>query len=269
VSIPAGGSRVAGCRHDTAAWLEKRNRQREEANMRRLIGSVLAVLIFLPSPPAPAAGLMSTLGINFLRNIKETQDDFAKAGIREMDFQKDMALESAVKQLTEQMVKTLEPDLQDDSLIFRTLASFELPRPQCLYYENAIEAREDIALVAVCFYGKEERQVLVMPYFRKGKTDVATLRQYLTGEYGQPNKPAKDEVDAAATSKWLWVKRPWFHAGLIPKKYVFLLDAAQWSPKLPGISALIAYVDAWKLYDLKTDIQDEQKAAKAGARKGL
>ena len=118
--------------------------------------------------------------------------------------------------------------------------------------------------------------MLIIPFFREGKIDEATLFRYLKEEYGDVDQTPGGEIGSGRQPKFIWIKRPWFHGGVIPKKYVFLIDAAKWTPRLPGISAFIVYLDAWKYDDARKDIESDRAAAKAAAeqakkdlRKGL
>lgn len=106
--------------------------------------------------------------------------------------------------------------------------------------------------------------MLIIPFFREGKIDGATLRTYLHEEYGT-EKRARATSDLAIVR--LWTERPWFHGGLLTRKYVFLFDMFQSEDKLPGISAFIAYLDAWNFADLREDTESEQAAKKAAAEK--
>ena len=90
-----------------------------------------------------------------------------------------------LREMVTGMVKTLGDGLSGDSVWFRTMDFDSLPPPRCLWYENALEQRDDIALLALCFYGKE-RLVLLMPFFRADRIEAATLHRYLEEEYGEP-----------------------------------------------------------------------------------
>jgi hypothetical protein len=195
--------------------------------------------------PVRAAGIGSTLGVFFSWDIERTKAEFAKAGIAEASY-----VTQKIKDMAGGMVKTMAGGLKGDSVLFRTMDIADLPPPQCLYYENALEKRDDIALLALCFYGKE-RLVLLMPFFRTGKIDAATLRRYLKEEYGEPTEKEDD----------VWVERPWYHAGMIPRRYVLLFDLKD----ALNYAATVAYVDAWMLKDVRNDLADDEAAAKKAA----
>jgi hypothetical protein len=211
---------------------------------------------FIVTPPVKSAGIGYTLGIFYGWDIEETKTEFAKAGIPAATY-----VNPKIKEMAAGLVKTLGEGLSSDSVLFRTMKFADLPPPQCLYYENALEKRDDIALLALCFYGKE-RLVLLMPFFRADRIEAATLHKYLEEEYGEP---AEDEKDA-------WVERPWYHAGMVPRRYVFFLDLKN----ALNYSATVAYVDAWTLTEVRNDFEDDKEAAKKAAeqskkdaRKGL
>lgn len=183
--------------------------------MHRFIGAVFAAFVWSLPLPAFAAGFLQTLGIDYVWNMAETKAAFAKAHIPEKDFGNDRLLESAVSMIMTGALIELRKDLAADSVMFSTMNVAELAPPKCLYYENGIEPRDDIALVAVCFYGKD-RQVIVAPFFSEGKIDGATLRKYMDEEYGT-GKVAQTGTGKDWVSVWLWFERPWIHAGMLTK----------------------------------------------------
>lgn len=199
--------------------------------------------------------------------MAETKAAFARAHIPEKDFGKEPVLESAVNMIMVGALVELRKDLAADSVVFSTMNVAEVAPPRCLYYENGIGPRDDIALVAVCFYGKD-RQVIVAPFFREGKIDGATLRKFMDEEYGT-GKVAQTGAGKDWVHVWLWFERPWIHAGMLTKKYIFLFDLKRPMIALPGISAWIVYLDAWKFSDVRSDLEGEKESAKKDARKGL
>lgn len=225
--------------------------------MRKPVLLILALVAALGfGAPVKAAGIGSTLGVFFSWDIEETQKAFAKAGIPEAS-----NVNPKLREMVTGMVKRLGDGLSGDSVWFRTMDFDSLPPPRCLWYENALEQRDDIALLALCFYGKE-RLVLLMPFFRADRIEAATLHRYLEEEYGEPSENEKD----------VWVERPWYHAGVVPRRYVVFFDLK----KALGMSATVAYVDAWMLGEVRDDFEAEKKAARKAteqtgneARKGL
>jgi hypothetical protein len=232
---------------------------------------VFAASVLLLPLPLRASGFAHTLGINFVWDIADTKKHFAKAVVPEKDWG-EQETEAAVKAWSVRLLSLLGPAIQQDTIAFRDLNFVKLPQPDCLYYQNAIEPREDIALVAVCFYGKEH-QVVIIPFFRKGEIDAATLSSYLTDEYGKEisiggygapdNPPGSPTTTPAGMRMWSW--RSVILVGL-PRKYVFLFEKV---PDLPDISAAVVYVDTVQLNALNDDLKDEEKRAKKAARKGL
>lgn len=233
---------------------------------------LFAAVVWALPLPLQASGFAHTLGINFTWDIPRTKKHFAKAGIPEKDFRGEEKLEVAVTAFTAGLLPLLGPPILADTIAFDELDITRLPAPECLYYENAIEPREDIAFIAICFYGKEE-QVLVIPFFRTGAVDAATLAGYLTDEYGRelgmggygsPDMPPGTPRDAPAGLR-MWSWRSALLVGL-PRKYVFLFEQL---PGFPGIAAAIAYVDAVQLNELNDDMQAAAELSKKAARKGL
>lgn len=168
----------------------------------------------------PAAAGTKVMGIDSSWDMEETKRQFAKAGVGSAT---NLGL---AKFLAEGRARGLADGLGDQ--YFGDVPHFNrLRTPECLFFENGLHRRHDIAVVAVCFADKKY-QLFVLPFFLKREVDADTLRRYLNEIYGQPQE-----------------ENMWVDSAINPKRHIKLIDYSDMPYREgdPGFSAAIFYVN--------------------------
>ena len=202
--------------------------------MRTLL--ILIGILLLPQP-AVATGIATVLGIWSTWDIEETKNGFRREGIPEKTGIDRFALDRQMQQMLTTMVATLF----EKTFMYNKLDPEKLPSLDCLYYEQAIEPRSDLDMVGICF---AYERLVITALFLDGTT-AEQLRPALQDEYGRIN-----------SELGVWEHKPWFHAGMIPRRFISLLDEDELASFPHGSDTIVVYFDAWNLHKLENDIEE-------------
>lgn len=206
--------------------------------MKRIILSLVAVLLLGSS--AYAANAYSVLGIDTPWSMEETKQEFAAAGI-EPTWKEQGIKGPAFTRAGQDVLYSFIDMLAKDSFLFDKLASKDLPPLECLHYPNAIEKRDDLVFVSVCYVW--DSQVMISARFDDEVTGAGTMTEYLTEEYGDPDQES-------STAK-LWIHKPWYVGGVYPRRYIIQQPRGNF----------VLYIDAFNLKEVQDRLEEDREAA--------
>ncbi len=203
--------------------------------------SILAfALMAIMSCSQAHADIGQVLGLKYDEDPIGVDRAFERAGIERYTFEDIEIVEAEWNAYLEKKAKKLLTENVQRSAIFHRFNMSMLPSIECKSYENAIVKRDDLELVTVCFM--METQVFIVPVFKEDRRDMASLTKIVSQEYGRPSKKVRDFV--------FWSNRPWYQAGLYPRRWIFLVDNIRSHP-----GPMLYYFDCWQLLEIRNRIE--------------